>query len=88
MALLELHPDHVALPIPSPCNPVVISDWWCTTCGRPEADEHTRLCRECASYRTRSRAVAALQLAVLASAALLAGAAALRHRRGWAEERR
>jgi hypothetical protein len=28
--------------------PLTIRDWWCHTCGRPEADETTRLCAECA----------------------------------------
>jgi hypothetical protein len=92
MALLDLHSDRVALTHSLPVQPVVISDWWCTTCGRSEAAEDTRLCPECAFHRTRSRAALARQLAelaaVLASAALLVGAVVLRHRSGSAEERR
>jgi uncharacterized protein (DUF2237 family) len=86
MALLELHHDHVASVPSMTITPVVIGDWWCRTCGRPEAAEDTRLCPECASYPTRTRVVAARQLAelaaVLASATLCAGAVVLRYRSG------
>ena len=37
--------EHLEEPL---VDPVVIADWWCTRCGRGEADERTRLCRECA----------------------------------------
>jgi hypothetical protein len=90
MALLELHPDQ-GTPAQAVIPPVVVGDWWCRSCGRPEAAEDTRLCPECASYRTRSRAVLARQLAelsaVLASAALLAGTVVLRHRSTQGEKR-
>jgi hypothetical protein len=33
---------------PSPeIEPVIVADWWCTSCGHGEADEHTRLCDDC-----------------------------------------
>jgi Zn finger protein HypA/HybF involved in hydrogenase expression len=88
MTLLELHHDHVQSTSSAPITPVLVGDWWCRTCGRPEADEDTRLCPECASYRTRAQLATARRVAELASmlvsAALLAGALALRHdtRRG------
>lgn len=87
MALLELQHDHRS-PTPSAATltPVVIADWWCRACGRPEAAEDTRLCPECASYPTWTRIVAARQLAelaaLLASASLFAGALVLRYRSG------
>ncbi len=45
--MIQLHTDAPSLAADAP---VVIQDWWCTTCGRGEAtevDPRTRLCADC-----------------------------------------
>src|SRR5258708_36926334 len=45
--MIQLHTDVPSLAADAP---VVIQDWWCTTCGRgeaPEVDPDTRLCADC-----------------------------------------
>ena len=45
--MIQLHTD---VPTLAADAPVVIQDWWCTTCGRGEATEvgpDTRLCADC-----------------------------------------
>jgi hypothetical protein len=42
-----LHDDHHGRSTLGDVAPLVITDWWCTECGRGEADETTRLCPEC-----------------------------------------
>ena len=45
--MLQLHDDHHADVSPAGVEPLLIPDWWCTECGRGEADETTRLCPDC-----------------------------------------
>jgi hypothetical protein len=45
--MLQLHDDHHGATTPAGVEPLVIPDWWCTECGRGEADETTRLCPDC-----------------------------------------
>jgi len=45
--MLQFHDDRHHVTTPMAVDPVLIPDWWCTECGRGEADEATRLCPDC-----------------------------------------
>ncbi len=54
--MLHLHDDHHGAATPAGVEPLVIPDWWCTECGRGEADETTRLCPDCTYMAADGRA--------------------------------
>jgi len=53
--MAQLHCPHVApagANAPTDDDVVTVPAWWCLTCGRTEADEHTRPCPDCLFTQT------------------------------------